>query len=100
MITFDTELVEDEQGIRDLLKVEIFKKGFRIATVWFSEEGAVRIEPEYHQAFTLEELFKIIQKIEPIATDFLFELGQKLLHGLPNQFEKALSELKKPMRAN
>jgi len=100
MITFGTELVKDEQRICSLLKVEIFKKGFRVATVWFSREGAVRIEPEFHEAFTLEELFRIIQEIEPIATDFLFELNQKLLYELPDQFYKALSEPDKPMRAN
>ena len=99
MITFNAELVKEEEGTRNLLEVEIFKRGFRIATVWFSQEGVVRIEPEYNQDFTLKELFKIIQKIEPVATDFLFELGQKLFYRLPNQFHKALSEPDKPMQA-
>jgi len=97
MLTFHAELEKNELGF-DLLKVEISKKGFRIATVWFSEEGTVRIEPEYNEPFNLEELFKIIQKIEPVATDFLFELTQKLRFRLPEQFNEALSEPSKPVQ--
>lgn len=94
MLKFSAELEKDIRGMYDLLRVNIYKDEdyYWIAVIWFSDEGVIKIE-RYNHHFPLKELFKIIQKIEPIATKFLSELKQELLHELPRQFSKTLPEL-------
>ena len=97
MLAFSAELEKDIRGMYDLLRVNVYKdeEYYWIAVIWFSDEGVIKIE-RYNYHFPLEDLLKIIKKIEPIATKFLSELKQELLNELPRQFSEALSELKLP----